>query len=209
MPCTVSRYISLYSLVSVRDCRLRKLGALGEPAMALQPKDSYRLHSWVLESGRVQALGKAAHPCPPSRLHPYSIALEDAAFIGKIFSHSLDRNRVSEFLYAFQEHREPRCSRVRDIDMQYVQATTIPAGDMHDQRDVEMRVNYAAGRNALDSNLSQILEFRTVVICSQWTMRTNGGSTAVGFAVLRGPPLPSISPRRQFQRSRAVSTMML
>ncbi|KAJ7782160.1 hypothetical protein B0H14DRAFT_2630862 [Mycena olivaceomarginata] len=34
------------------------------------------------------------------------------------------------------------------------------AGDMHDQCDAEMRANYAAGRNAFDSNLSQMLEFR-------------------------------------------------
>lgn len=74
------------------------------------------------ESGRVLALGNAAHPFPvgastplrlcsslvdgkPGSVHSYSIALEDGLFIGKIFSHTQDRDRVPEFLSAFQEHR--------------------------------------------------------------------------------------------------------
>jgi hypothetical protein len=41
----------------------------------------------------------------PASLHTYSVALEDGAFIGKIFSHSQNRDRIPQFLHAFQEHR--------------------------------------------------------------------------------------------------------
>ncbi|KAJ7810000.1 hypothetical protein B0H14DRAFT_2524449 [Mycena olivaceomarginata] len=140
------------------DERLRKLAALAGPAICVQLKNPYPLESWVSESGRVLVLGEAAHPCPPGGFHPYSIALEDAAFIGKIFSHTNDPDRISEFLYAFQEHREARCSRIREIDMEYIQATTMPAGEKHDQRDAGMRANHAAGKNAMEGNFSQMLE---------------------------------------------------
>ncbi|KAJ7823426.1 hypothetical protein B0H14DRAFT_2826750 [Mycena olivaceomarginata] len=145
------------------DERLRKLAALAGPAICVQLKNPYPLESWVSESGRVLVLGEAAHPCPLGGFHPYSIALEDAAFIGKIFSHTNDPDRISEFLYAFQEHREARCSRIREIDMEYIQAMTTPAGEKHDQRDAGMRANHAAGKNAMEGNFSQMLEeFRTV-----------------------------------------------
>lgn len=38
-------------------------------------------------------------------LHAYAIAIEDGAFIGKIFSHIRDADRITEFLYAFEEKR--------------------------------------------------------------------------------------------------------
>ncbi|KAJ7234508.1 hypothetical protein B0H12DRAFT_1076331 [Mycena haematopus] len=152
------------------DIRLAKLVTLAGDVTCVQLKDPYPLESWVSESGRVVVLGEAAHPSPPAGLHPYSVALEDAAFIGKIFSHTRNRERVPEFLYAFQEHRclrnavfipyvkEKRCSRIRDIDMEYVQATTIPEGEIHDQRDAGMRANHAAGRNAMHGDFQQMLD---------------------------------------------------
>jgi salicylate hydroxylase len=86
-------------------------------------KNHYELESWVSKSGKVVVLGEAAHPFPvcsqPSHcrlvlalifekiisLHAYSIAIEDGAFIGKIFSHTHNPARIMEFLHAFQENR--------------------------------------------------------------------------------------------------------
>jgi hypothetical protein len=42
--------------------------------------------------------------------------------------------------------------------MEYIQATTMPAGEKHDQRDAAMRANHAAGKNAMEGNFSQMLE---------------------------------------------------
>ncbi|KAF7371202.1 FAD-binding-3 domain-containing protein [Mycena sanguinolenta] len=139
------------------DIRLKRLAALAQDVTCVKIKNPHPLESWVSESGRVAVLGEAAHPFPPSGFHPYSIALEDAVFIGKIFSHTRDRDRVREFLAAFQEHREQRCSLIREADMSYVQAS-ICEGEMHDQRDAGMRANHAAGRNAMEGDFQQMLE---------------------------------------------------
>ncbi|KAF8181905.1 hypothetical protein K438DRAFT_1840626 [Mycena galopus ATCC 62051] len=152
----------LAEVVGESDIRLQKLFKLAEPPTCVQLKTPYTLESWVSESGRVVALGEAAHPSPPAGLHPYSVALEDAVFIGKIFSHTRSRDRIPEFLYAFQEHREARCHRIRDVDMEYVQAT-VAEGEMHDARDAGMRANHAAGKNAMEGNFQEMLEeFATV-----------------------------------------------
>jgi salicylate hydroxylase len=83
-------------------------------------------------------------------MNGYAIALEDGAFMGKIFSHTRNRDRVPEFLYAFEEHRRDRCFRIRDADKQYITTLTLPDGEMQESRDALMRANQAAGRNVMD-----------------------------------------------------------
>jgi len=133
------------------DVGIRKLAALAGPATCIQIQDRYKLESWVSKSGRVVVLGEAAHPFPPASLHTYSIALEDGAFIGKIFSHTQNRTRIPEFLHAFQEHREPRCSHIRDTEKQYIGGITLPDGEMQAGRDAAMRANHTAGRDVMDT----------------------------------------------------------
>ncbi|KAJ7140828.1 hypothetical protein C8R44DRAFT_974572 [Mycena epipterygia] len=140
------------------DVELQKLAALAGPATCVQIQDRYQLESWVSESGKVLVLGEAAHPFPPASMHTYSVALEDGAFIGKIFSHTRNPDRIPEFLYAFQEHREERCARICETEKQYIEAITIPDGEMQEARDAGMRANHAAGRNVLDGDMEQMLE---------------------------------------------------
>jgi len=143
------------------DIPFQKLGALAGPSVCVQIKDHYELESWVSESGRVVVLGNAAHPFPPAAMNGYAIALEDGAFMGKIFSHTRNRNRVPEFLYAFEEHRRDRCCRIRNADKQYITTLTLPDGEMQEARDALMRANQAAGRNVMDapeSDLQQIID---------------------------------------------------
>jgi len=144
------------------DPQLQKLAALCGPATCIQIKDHYELESWVSESGTVVVLGEAAHPFPPVSLHTYSVALEDGAFMGQIFSHTRSPDRIPEFLYAFEEHRRDRCSRIRGFEEQYIASfLTLPDGEMQTQRDALMRANQAAGRNVMDgpeSGLQQMLD---------------------------------------------------
>ncbi|KAJ7148147.1 hypothetical protein C8R43DRAFT_1129294 [Mycena crocata] len=132
------------------DVHLQKLAALAGPTTCIQVQDHYDLESWVSASGRVMVLGEAAHPFPPAALHAYSIALEDGAFIGKIFSHTRDRNRIPEFL-------EERCTRIRDIEKVYItHFITLPDGEMQEAREAAMRANHAAGRNVVGSAESDL-----------------------------------------------------
>jgi len=129
----------------------------------VQIKEPYQLESWVSESGRVLVLGEAAHPFPPGGYHSYSVSLEDGLFIGKIFSHTRNSDRVPEFFSAFQEHREARCTRIREMENEYIGLITMPDGEMQAERDAGMLANTAAGRNAMDGDLGQMLEdFRMV-----------------------------------------------
>ncbi|KAJ7197418.1 hypothetical protein GGX14DRAFT_471303, partial [Mycena pura] len=138
------------------DARIRKLAGLAGPATCVQIKKPYELESWVSASGRVLALGQAAHPSTPGAFHCYSASLEDGAFIGRIFSHTRDRARVPEFFNAFQEHREPRCARINAADEMYVQVMTIPDGEMQARRDTGMRANHAEGRSVMDGDLQDV-----------------------------------------------------
>ncbi|KAK7042180.1 FAD-binding-3 domain-containing protein [Favolaschia claudopus] len=145
------------------DSMLQKLVALAGPATCIQMKEHHALESWVSASGRVLVLGDAAHPLPPGAVHSYSVALEDGAFIGKIFTHTRNSNRVPEFLRAFQEHRESRCSRIRQMEQEYISAITLPDGEMQVERDIGIRARQAAGQNVLEGDMQQMMEdFRMV-----------------------------------------------
>ncbi|KAJ7730978.1 hypothetical protein DFH07DRAFT_945262 [Mycena maculata] len=151
---------------------IEKLAALAGPATCLQIRDHYNLQSWASRSGRVLVLGEGAHPLPltglhkPASFHTYSIALEDGAFIGKIFSRTRNRDRVPEFFHAFQEHRhvtpptnaffEPRSSRIRVLEKEYISLITLPDGEMAAARDAAMRANHADGRSVMDNDLEQM-----------------------------------------------------
>ncbi|KAJ7294104.1 hypothetical protein C8J57DRAFT_1270811 [Mycena rebaudengoi] len=141
----------LTDIVGACDVQIQKLVALAGPAICVQVQDHYELESWVSESGKVLAIGEAAHPFPPGAVYTYSIALEDGAFIGKIFSHTRDAKRVPEFLSAFAEHRGPRCARILETEKQTIRYMTLPDGEMQIGRDAAMRASHAAGRNVMDA----------------------------------------------------------
>ncbi|KAJ7734227.1 hypothetical protein B0H16DRAFT_1577969 [Mycena metata] len=91
-----------------------------------------------------------AHPFPIFSQHTYSIAIEDGAFIGKIFSHTRDRGRIPELLNAFEERRKPRCQQINQVKMHSMDIIPL-AFPMQAERDAAMRANEAAGRNVMDA----------------------------------------------------------
>ncbi|KAF7310326.1 FAD-binding-3 domain-containing protein [Mycena indigotica] len=133
------------------DGPLKLLASLAGPTIALPYTTPYDLESWVSESGRVLALGEAAHPLPACALHTYSLALEDALFLGRVFGHTAAPGRVPELLYAFEEHRRARCASIRGIDAAYIGMITTPDGPAQAGRDAMMRANAAAGRNVFQA----------------------------------------------------------
>ncbi|KAJ6573487.1 hypothetical protein DFH09DRAFT_388963 [Mycena vulgaris] len=130
---------------------LYKLAAQAGPSVCLQMKDHYDMDSWVSKSGKVVVVGEGAHPFPPTSTHTCSVAIEDGAFIGKIFSHTRNPNRISEFLYAFEEHRKQRCSYIIQSEKNNVKFISIPDGEKQETRDTSMRANHAAGLDAMDA----------------------------------------------------------
>ncbi|KAJ7661458.1 hypothetical protein DFH06DRAFT_374060 [Mycena polygramma] len=136
---------------------IERLAALAGPATCVQIKNHHELESWVSNSGKVVVVGEAAHPFPVIALHTYSIAIEDGAFIGKIFSHTRNPARIEEFLHAFEENRKSRCLHIDGAEKKYIAVMALPDGPMQAGRDSVMRANEAAGRNVMDSgDLSEL-----------------------------------------------------
>ncbi|KAJ7057799.1 hypothetical protein C8F01DRAFT_1151111 [Mycena amicta] len=140
------------------DPLIARLAQLSGPATCVQIKNSYDLDSWVSQSGNVVVLGEAAHPYPTISLHTYSIAIEDGAFIGKIFSHTRNPSRITEFLNAFEETRKPRCLHIYQSEKTYIDIMALPDSPMQEGRDAAMRANEAAGRNIMDSGDADSLQ---------------------------------------------------
>ncbi|KAF7308150.1 hypothetical protein HMN09_00662700 [Mycena chlorophos] len=145
------------------DAVIRQLAAFADantqcPIVIRRTGEHAQLESWVSQSGRVAVLGEAAHPFTPFALQSYACAVEDGAFLGKIFSHTDDPTRVAEFLHAFQEHRQPRTNFLRDVEEKYLVVLTVPNGEQQQMRDAMFRDNHAKGRNILDAPEATMME---------------------------------------------------
>ncbi|KAF7317473.1 FAD-binding-3 domain-containing protein [Mycena kentingensis (nom. inval.)] len=148
------------------DPAIKGLAELGGPSVCFQLKTPYELRSWVSSSGKVLAIGEAAHPAPACGLHSYSLVLEDAVFLGKIFSHSDDKTRIPELLVAFDEHRRPRCEFIRKLDTNYNAVITTEDGPVQEGRDAMMRNNHTMGRNVFESGDAEALLEETRIVFS-------------------------------------------
>ncbi|KAJ7750921.1 hypothetical protein DFH07DRAFT_826956 [Mycena maculata] len=138
-------------IVGPCDSLLQTLAAQAGTSTCVQIKNHYELKSWVSQSGKVVAIGEAAHPFPPISLHTCSIAIEDGAFIGKIFSHTRSPTRISEFLHAFEENRKTRCAYILQSEQNNLDFIVMPDGEKQVARDALLRANQAAGRNVMDA----------------------------------------------------------
>jgi salicylate hydroxylase len=88
------------------------------------------------------------------------MSLEDASVLAKLFSHLRNEEQIPSFLYAFQNLREERCQKNRELDIGNVQFMMEPEGEGTAQRDTMMRTKHDQGRNVLagddeDSNVAQ------------------------------------------------------
>ena len=82
------------------------------------------------------------------------MSLEDASVLAKLFSHLRSEDQIESFLYAFQDLRQPRCSKNRVLDMANIYSMTLPAGPETRMRDTVMRAKFDRGLNVLDSDES-------------------------------------------------------
>lgn len=112
------------SLSSIRykegqmDPRLRFLldstGAVSRQSCVVIPW----VESWVDESESVVLIGEAAHPQGPGRTYACSLALEDAAILGTLFSRLRSRDQVPTLLYAFQDLHKGRADAVTAMEIE-------------------------------------------------------------------------------------------
>ncbi|KAI9507583.1 FAD/NAD-P-binding domain-containing protein [Russula earlei] len=110
------------SLISLRykekqmDPRLRflldKVGPVSrQPWLVLPSPDS-----WVDESESIMLIGDAAHPQGPGTTYGCTLALEDAATLGTLFSHLGSAEQVPTLLYAYQDLRKWRSEMLGSLE---------------------------------------------------------------------------------------------
>ncbi|KAK7034161.1 6-hydroxynicotinate 3-monooxygenase [Favolaschia claudopus] len=92
--------------------RLRNLGPLIEQPRRFSVYAHPALEDWLDGTGRLVVVGGAAHPIPPGSTQQYAMGLEDGAVLAKLFSHLATDSQITDFLYAFQELRQPRTESV-------------------------------------------------------------------------------------------------
>ena len=77
------------------------------------------------------------------------MALEDAAVLGKLFSHLNNKSQIGNFLYAFEDIRQSRCySSFYDETVLYRFFSMRP-GPQQQARDEGLKTTYAEGRQNL------------------------------------------------------------
>lgn len=79
------------------------------------------------------------------------MTVEDGAVLAKLFSHLRSEDQISNFLYAFQDLRQPRCSKVLRKEINDIAFMTMPPGEIQQYRDTVMRTKRDAGLDVLDA----------------------------------------------------------
>jgi salicylate hydroxylase len=79
------------------------------------------------------------------------MTVEDGAVLAKLFSHLRSEDQIGNFLYAFQELRQPRCSMVLKKEIGDIAFMTMPPGEVQQYRDKIMRAKRDAGLDVLDA----------------------------------------------------------
>lgn len=82
----------------------------------------------------------------PGSNHGHSLAVEDAAVLGRLFTHLHSRDQITQILAAFQELRENRCRAVRDSELEKTTFSILPPGPQRDARDEFMRKARNSGK---------------------------------------------------------------
>ncbi|KAI0692489.1 FAD/NAD(P)-binding domain-containing protein [Cytidiella melzeri] len=94
---------------------------------------------WIHVCGRIVLLGEAAHPWMPGTTHGPAMALEDAVVLGTLFSHLSSMDQVPTFLYAYEEIRIARTTKVRERDVSNAVFLRLPPGPEREERNDSVR----------------------------------------------------------------------
>ncbi|KAK7063750.1 6-hydroxynicotinate 3-monooxygenase [Favolaschia claudopus] len=125
--------------------RLRNLGPLIKQPRRFPVFAHPALDDWLDETGRLVVVGGAAHPIPPGSTQQYAMGLEDGAVLAKLFSHLATDSQITDFLYAFQELRQPRTESVLASETGIIHYMGMPNCPDQAARDQAMQAKYKSG----------------------------------------------------------------
>ncbi|KAJ7826179.1 hypothetical protein B0H14DRAFT_2595955 [Mycena olivaceomarginata] len=122
-----------------------------QPVIKCEP-----LEDWVSHHGRLLLVGTAAHPIPvPRSIQENAMSVEDGTVLGRLFSHLRSRDQVNQFLWAFQDIRQPRCAAATESEMHNMHFQCMPNGADQETRDAGLRAKLAAGVQVLQAGGDQ------------------------------------------------------
>ncbi|KAJ7730764.1 hypothetical protein B0H16DRAFT_1427796 [Mycena metata] len=130
--------------------RLKNLGPMISHPRRYPIFEHPALEGWVDKSSRFVVVGSAAHPIPVGSTQSYAMGLEDGAVLAKLFSHLSTESQISDFLYAFQDLRQPRCQTVLASETGIIQYMSMPNCPDQEKRDQGMMALAATGTNLFD-----------------------------------------------------------
>ncbi|KAK7020830.1 6-hydroxynicotinate 3-monooxygenase [Favolaschia claudopus] len=144
--------------------RLRNLGPMISQPRRFPIFEHPPLEDWLADSGRVVVVGGAAHPIPTGSTQQYAMGLEDAAVLAKLFSHLATDSQITDFLYAFQELRQPRAQAVLTSETGVIHYMGMPNCPDQEARDQAMQEKHKAGGDLFsgDDESAEWAEIKTV-----------------------------------------------
>ena len=83
------------------------------------------------------------------------MAVEDAAVLGKLFSHLSNKSQIESFLWAFQDLRQTRAYSCRAGEMANIMLQTLPDGEEQRARDELLTARRDAGKHVFDADGSE------------------------------------------------------
>ncbi|KAF7419417.1 hypothetical protein PC9H_002007 [Pleurotus ostreatus] len=119
--------------------RLRKMFLLAKEVIPTahtirQPFDNY-----VSDSSGIVLVGEAAHPMMPNSSHNASMAIEDAATLGRLFSRIRHHDQIPRIMAAYEELRQPRCAATIEYEWRKRVFFTLPRGEAQMARNAGLR----------------------------------------------------------------------
>lgn len=79
------------------------------------------------------------------------MSVEDGAVLARLFTHLRTHDQIKQFLWAFQDIRQPRCIAVTESETHVMYFTCMPKGDDSEARDAGFRAKNAAGVEVLQA----------------------------------------------------------
>ncbi|KAL6307441.1 FAD/NAD(P)-binding domain-containing protein [Sparassis latifolia] len=132
--------------------RLLRMAQHAGPAVRVVIKNYTLKADWIHETGHLVVIGQAAHPWPGCTIQGSAMAVEDAAVLGKLFSHLSSEDQIPDFLSAFQDLRQPRVKQIFLNELASVFFSMLEDGDPQQvQRDEAMRAKHKSGVSVLDN----------------------------------------------------------
>ncbi|KAJ8518627.1 hypothetical protein ONZ45_g4307 [Pleurotus djamor] len=140
--------------------RVRKLLKLAKVATPTTHTLRKSFDTYVSDCGRVVLIGEAAHPMVPDVAHNASMAIEDAATFGHLFSRLQHEDQIPRLMAAYEELRQPRCASTAEHEVLKRAFFKLPPGEAQRARDAGMREALAKESNGWDDIDEEYLNFK-------------------------------------------------